>query len=209
MTPIQAYEDVWLRCDQITQLYTYLTAQTTSVVPLDDLLRSEWAMRVSALDLFVHELAAQRMVEIFRGLRPLTPAFTRFQVPYDTMNRIRLASSANDAASAFDLEVRTQFSRKTFQDPEDIAAALRHCSDIELWNEVAAALGASPADKVAKAKALKRGLSLIVQRRNKIVHEGDLQPNIPRIPWPIGPADLPIVAKNIDDVVRTIDNLMA
>lgn len=208
MTAIQAYEDVWVRCDQVSQFHTYLASQATAILPLDDLLRAEWAMRVSALDLFIHEIAAQRMVEIFKGLRPITPSFARFQIPYETMNRIRAAKSLEEAASAFDFEVRNQFSRRTFQDPEDIASAIRHCSEIELWNEIAVCLGANSSEKSEKAKSLKRNLSLIVQRRNKIVHEGDLQPNIPRVPWPIKKNDLEFVASFIDEITRTIDKLI-
>jgi len=155
MTAIKAYEDVWQRCDELSHLYAYLSKQVTSVYSLDDLLRAEWAMRISALDLFVHELTAQRMLEIFRGTRPPTPAFHRFQLPYETVHRIRQAPSPADAASAFDLEVRTQLSRKTFQAPDDIALALRHCSEIELWQEIALKLGANQSEKSDKAKFLK------------------------------------------------------
>jgi hypothetical protein len=207
MIPIQVYEEVWVRCDQLSQLHSYLTSQATTILPLDDLLRSEWAMRVSALDLFVHELTAQKMLAIFRNVHPITPAFTRFQLTYEAMNRIRFAPSPDEAASAFDLEVRTQFSRKTFQDPEEIAHAIRHCSEIELWNEIALCLGASASEKIEKAKSLKRELSLIVQRRNKIVHEGDLQPQIPRVPWPITKSDLAFVASSVDNVVRSINTI--
>ncbi|HEX2918908.1 MAG TPA: hypothetical protein VHN81_10325, partial [Edaphobacter sp.] len=91
---------------------------------------------------------------------------------------------------------------------EDIASAIRHCSEIELWNEIAVCLGANSSEKSEKAKSLKRNLSLIVQRRNKIVHEGDLQPNIPRVPWPIKKNDLEFVASFIDEITRTIDKLI-
>jgi RiboL-PSP-HEPN len=208
MTPIKAYEEVWLRCDQLSQLHAYLSKQFTSVFSLDDLLRSEWAMRVSALDLFVHELAAQNMLAIFQGTRPATPAFSRFQIPFETMIRIRSASSTDEATAAFDLEVRTQFNRKTFQYPEDIASALRHCSVIELWNEIAVSLGATQSEKSNRAKSIKRDLSLIVERRNKIVHEGDLQPQIPRVAWPINTSDVAFVTSYIDQIVRTINNLL-
>jgi hypothetical protein len=36
---------------------------------------------------------------------------------------------------------------------------------------------------------LKRKFSVIVDRRNKIVQEGDLQPTVPRLPWPIRRGD--------------------
>ncbi len=209
MTPRKAFEDVWARCDQLHHLHAYLSRSVTQAVSLDDLLRSEWALRVSALDLYVHELATQRMVEVFQGLRTPTPAFNRFQITFDTIRRIQAATHSTDAASAFELEVRTQFSYKTFQDPEDIAWAIRHCSTSELWNDVAAHLGAAPSEKVERAKFLKRDLSLIVQRRNKIVHEGDLMPQLPRMPWPIHVNDVALVATRVQEIVSAIDALIA
>jgi hypothetical protein len=51
-------------------------------------------------------------------------------------------------------------------------------------------------------------LSLIAERRNKIAHEGDLQPSVPRTPWPITRSDVTEVATFIEDLVRTIDAIV-
>ena len=66
-------------------------------------------------------------------------------------------------------------------------------------------LGATQATKTDEAKDLKRQLSLIIGRRNKIAHEGDLQQSPPREPWPISRADLTFVGDQIERVVRAID----
>ncbi len=81
-------------------------------------------------------------------------------------------------------------------------------SECELWNEVAISKGVTPATKNAEAKILKQSLSLIVERRNKIVHEGDLQTAIPRTPWPISRLDVAYAANLIGDLVRTIDGIV-
>ncbi len=57
----------------------YLEKNTSGVLQPDELLRAEWVARLSALDLYVHELVAQQMLEIFQGRRHVTPAFLRFQ----------------------------------------------------------------------------------------------------------------------------------
>jgi hypothetical protein len=113
-----------------------------------------------------------------------------------------------DASSAFDLEVRSKLSRVSYQLPEDIADGIRLVSGSELWNEIALAKGATVATKGVLAKNLKKDLSIIVERRNKIAHEGDLQPSIPRTPWPITRADVSYVARFIEDLVRTIDKFV-
>jgi len=129
-------------------------------------------------DLYIHELIAQMMVARFEGRRPASPAYLKFQVSTEIVNRIRAAATPSDASAAFDLYVRSYLSRITYQAPEDIADGVRLCCAIELWNEVALKLGATPATKVDKAKSLKRRLSLVVRRRNTIAHEGDRHPEI-------------------------------
>ena len=186
-------------------LQAHLAAHVAPVLQPEEFLRAEWVARVAALDLYVHELVAQRMVDIFEGHRPATPAYLKFQVSTETLGRIRTAATVADATAAFDLDVRTQLRYVTYQDPERIAEGVRLCSTVELWNEIAAHLGATVATKNAAAKALKRDLSLIVERRNKIAHEGDLQPVLPREPWPISAVDVAGIATTIDRIVRATD----
>jgi hypothetical protein len=202
------FEAVWVRCAQLSALHAYLANNVSSVLSPEELLRAEWVARLSALDLYVHELVAQSMVEIFEGRRAATAAYSRFRVSTDTLDRIRSAPSQADASAAFDLEVRTQLSAITFQDPERIADGVRLCSPVELWNEIALKLGASPATKSDEAKKLKTRLSVLVRRRNQIAHEGDLQPTSLREPWPINQPDLAIVRDLIELLVRTIDLLV-
>lgn len=205
MTPLAQFEAVWGRCAQLTTLHAYLERNTSSIMQPDELLRAEWVARVSALDLYIHELVAQAMLEIFEGRRPASPAYLKFQVSTETLNRIRAAATTSEASAPFDLYVRSYLSRFSYQDPDDIADGVRLCSAIELWNEVALKLGATQATKPNEAKSLKKQLSLIVRRRNKIAHEGDLQQSLPREPWPISRTDLAFVADQIERLVRAID----
>jgi hypothetical protein len=210
MTPIAYFEAVWSRCAGLSAMHAYLANNVSGALQTDDLLRAEWVSRVSALDLYVHELVAQRMLEIFVGQRAPTPAYLKFQVSTETLDRVRVAlhpSAPNSAAAAaaFDLEVRNQLSTQTFQVPDKIADGIRLCSSVELWNDVAVSLGASQATKTIQAKAIKQNIALIAQRRNKIAHEGDLQPILPRLPWPISQSDVTFVTIEIERVVRAID----
>jgi hypothetical protein len=205
MTPITHFVAVWERCAHLSALHAYIAMNVSAVLQPDELLRSEWVARVSALDLYIHELIAQRMIEIFEGRRAPCPGYLRFQVSNEVLDRIRNATDPSVSSAAFDLEVREKLSRLTFQDPEKIAEGVRLFSEIELWNEVALALGASPADKKKSARILKRDLSLVIQRRNKIAHEGDLQPTASREPWVIKQSDVAYVADLIEKIVRAID----
>lgn len=196
---------VWNRCAQLSALHAYIERNVSSIMQPDELLRAEWVARVAALDLYVHELVAQSMLAIFEGYRATSPAYLRFQVSAETLSRIRAATTPSDASAAFDLYTRTCLSKLTYQAPDDIADGVRLCSTVELWNEVALKLGATPATKVDTAKALKTQLSLVVRRRNIIAHEGDLRQSPPREPWPISRTDLAFVADQIERLVRAID----
>ncbi len=209
MSPIDNFNAVWARCNELKALHIYLQTNNTGALPLDELLRAEWVARVSALDLFVHEMVAQKMMDIFHGSRPTTPNFLKYKVSNDTLLKIRQASNPLLASSTFELDVRTTLARVTYQDPETIADGIRMVTTIELWNELAVtSRGATVTTKNAVATSFKRDLSLIVERRNKIAHEGDLQPTLPRIPWPITTADLQFVANTIQQVVSGINSLV-
>ncbi len=208
MTPKVYFDDVWKRCDLFTALHGFVAANVTSALQPEELLRAEWASRVSALDLYVHELVAQNLLKIFEGNRPSCPGFGRFQISNDALMRIQSTSVPAERSTAFDLEVRTRLSRISYQYPDDIADGVRLVSSCELWNEVALKMGASPSTIKAVKDSAKTRLSLIVARRNKIVHEGDLQPTVPRTPWPITAGDVADVANFIHAIVTAIDAIV-
>lgn len=208
MTPISYFEDAWTRCDEIRGLHAYLEGVLTGAFSADELLRSEWVARVSALDLFVHELVAQKMFDIFEGRRPPSPAYRKFPCAAETVLRVRNTTNQAEAASAFNLDIKNKLSRITYQSPDDIADGIRMISNCELWNEIVIRRGATPATKSTFAKALKRDLSLVVERRNKIAHEADLQPSFPRAPWPINRGDVDFAAALIEGIVRDIEAIV-
>ena len=208
MLPLAHFQGAWERANQLSVFYAYLVKHLAGALRPDELLRAEWVARISALDLYVHELVCQRMLEIFERGGKESASFLRFQVCNETLFRIRAAATLIDASAAFELEVRSKMGILTFQDPEKIDDGIRLISDVELWNEIAVLQGATPAFKTAQAKSIKRGLSLLVDRRNKIAHEGDLQPGVLRTPWPISRDDLQHVTATILGIVEAIDQVV-
>lgn len=208
MKALGHFEAVWSRCALLSTLHAYLSRNVAAVLQPEELLRAEWVARVSALDLYTHELVAQGMLAIFEGLRPPTPGYLKFEVSNEILNRVQNAVTASEKSAAFDLHVRDRLSRITYQNPDDIADGVRLFSTIELWNEVATRYGATSSTKTTVAKSLKTQLSLIVRRRNQIAHEGDLQPPPLREPWPISSADLQFVADQVEGLVKAIDSVV-
>lgn len=66
-------------------------------------------------------------------------------------------------------EIRKRLGYQSFQEPDKIADAIRLISDKKLWEEVA--------NQMSKPQEyIKQQLSTIVQRRNQIAHEADIDP---------------------------------
>jgi hypothetical protein len=79
------------------------------------------------------------------------------------LNRLNNASWLED-------EIRERHGYLSFQQPDKIADAIRLISDKRLWDEVSTKIGRPTRD-------IKQQLSLIVERRNKIAHEADIDPS--------------------------------
>lgn len=91
--------------------------------------------------------------------------------------------------------IRERHSWQSFQDPDKLADAIRLVSDVKLWTLFGTELGLQPAD-------IKTRLKLIVDRRNKIAHESDLDPTNPGFHWQID-------AQMVCDTISFIDGLAA
>jgi len=208
MTPKSYFDDVWTRAELFGALHAYVANNAAPALDPSELLRAEWAMRISALDLYVHEIVAQNLLAIFQGKRPAPPRFTKFHISTDAILAIRANGTSVASDNAFDLAVRTKLQRVTYQFPDDIAEGIRLISEAELWNDIAKHYGATGSDVKLQAKALRDDLTRIVERRNKIVYEGDLQPGVPRTVWPIARADVDhvktIVARIVDGIHAVI-----
>jgi hypothetical protein len=63
----------------------------------------------------------------------------------------------------------------------------------------------SAATKDALAKSLKKDRSVMVERGNKIAHQGDLERSIPRRPRPVTRGDVSLVVRFIEDLLRAIE----
>lgn len=110
-------------------------------------------------------------------------------------NRLNNASWLED-------EVRDRLGYQSFQQPEKIADAIRLISDQKLWDEVAAKLGRS-------ATEVKSQLGLIVDRRNKIAHEADIDPTFGiGNRWNIDESQVNDAVNFIEQVVESIHQVL-
>lgn len=158
------------RVQALGGLYDVLSQQTTPALDLTDLLRSQIVMVVSTLDHYVHEITRIGMLEVYSGKRPWTPAFLRFQITMEATLQGIAAVPGNDGW--LDEEIRKKHGYLAFQHPDRIADAIRLFSSCTLWISVASELNLEVED-------VKTELQLIVNRRNQIAHEADLDSRTP------------------------------
>jgi len=151
-------------------------------------------MTVSALDYYVHELTRLGMIEVLEGKRPVTPPFEKYQVSLDAAKSGILAPGTS---AWLDTEIRTKHGFLSFQKYDKIPDAIRLFSAAALWKDVAAHLGVRSVD-------IKLELELLVQRRNKIAHEADLDPSFPGVRWPITAAQATRATDFVESICETI-----
>ena len=93
--------------------------------------------------------------------------------------------------------IRDSHGWQSFQRPDKIAEAIKLVSPIKLWDEVAKVLNSTAAN-------VRNDLQLIIDRRNKISHEADMDPTNPGFRWPITPSLATYVVGFIDDLAHAI-----
>lgn len=186
------------RVRQLGGLYKALCHLTTPAIDATDILRAQIVLAVSALDHYIHEVTRLGMLEVFNGVRPRTEAFLRFQI---TMDAAMTGLAGGGGNSWFETEIREKHGYLAFQYPDKIADAIRLLSSCELWQRVASILNLPVQD-------VKSNLRLIVERRNKIAHEADLDPSYPGTRWPINPDDVENAIDFIEKVCKTIHSVI-
>ena len=187
------------RVRYLIAVHNSLKAQASSVLDLSDMLRAALVLAVSALDYYIHEVVRIGMLEIHCGQRLEPPAFSGFQI---SLGNARAGINAGQNIDSWlEDEIRQRHSYKSFQKPDNIAEAVRLICDKKLWEEVSINMGRLAKD----AKDIKQQLSLIVDRRNKIAHEADIDPS-----YPIGdrwPIDELLVNEAVDFLEQVVESI--
>lgn len=187
---------VYLR--NIAHLYTSIKSITTSAVDLSDFLRAGIVMSVSTLDHYIHEITRLGIIESFEGIRVITPALRKFPVSLD--GAIQGIQTVGNSAW-IDSEIRARHSYLSFQQPEKIADAIKLISQIRLWESLSTSMSMPASD-------IMRQIKLIVDRRNKIAHEADLDPSFPGTRWPISIQNLTTTIDFVENLCENIHVLI-
>lgn len=175
-------------------IFSALDQSTTSALDLSDILRSEIVMVVSALDYFIHGIIEEGMIEIHQGTRLRTNAYENFEISLSNMTYI--VSNPNDPTWLKD-QIRKKLSHLSFQKSEKISLNLKLISDKKIWSEVGVVLNKPHTDITLQ-------LDLIINRRNQISHQADIDPTYPHTRWPISETLVNDAITNIEKICHAI-----
>lgn len=152
---------------ELATLHEYLCANLKSPMTFDDLLRFQIVYSVSALDKLIHDIVRIGMIQIFTGKRSAT---SKYLTEKFSMSTYATLSSATIPPKEyyFEQEIISKLGIVTYQSPENIADGLSYIWDEKhKWQKIAAAM-------TMKEDQARTQLKLIVDRRNKIAHEADV-----------------------------------
>jgi len=163
------FEQNIIRVKNLGTIYESINLQTTPSLDLSDILRAQYVMLVSALDHFIHELVRFGMIEIYNKNRKETKKFQEFifSTEKDILFKKAIMEEKSDVWLNHQIRYRNGF--KSFQEADKIQEAMLLIIDTDIWKEVADNLEND-------IKQIKRRLNLIIDRRNQISHEADIEP---------------------------------
>lgn len=150
-----------------------------------NLLKAQLVNAVSAFDMFVHNIVKKGVIEIFTKSRKETSKFQSLTFQAKTILKLievmtpGFIPSTPDEIPEIILEkdLYNKLSYMSFQHPDKVVDALSL-----IWNEphkmqtLAIDIGLPGTTNNEKVANLKQQLETIIQRRNQIAHEGDIDP---------------------------------
>jgi hypothetical protein len=156
---------------QLGVIYIAFVDKVTPAINLDELLRAELVLAVGALDCYVHDLVRIGMGLAFKSGKGEPNAYLNLGVSLDFVKKLLSAASENDRLHLFEQEIRRIQGFRTFQTAENISQALSLIGIKAIWDKVANILGMNSVD-------VRTQLNLVIDRRNRIAHESDVDPSL-------------------------------
>jgi len=144
-----------------------LLANDFDIKAVSDLYRAALVMTVSAMDAYFHAKVLRYVVTQSKKQKP-SKSLMNCKISVSDFVRGNSMKRRNSALKA---AIARQLSYQSFQTPEKIQEALNLIGVKDIWNKVADKLGT---DKDEIEKTIKG----IVDRRNKIAHEGDVSQSV-------------------------------
>ena len=150
-------------------VYEYLEISLVTPLSFDDLLRAQIVYSVSAFDKLMHDLIRIGMVEIFMGNRPTTPQYLTETITISTYSEL-ISPTFLPKELVFEQAIVRKLKTVSYQTPDNVAKGLSYIwNEPQKWQRIAS-------NMAMDTETVKTELKLIVDQRNRIVHEADINP---------------------------------
>jgi hypothetical protein len=171
----------------------------SNLTPLDltDMYRAALVQAVAALDAYVHDVVLDRAVDIVMGTRP-AGSNNKLGLHFGAVSQLVAAPNQLELQMRAKALVNERLSAETFQKPDDIAKAFAMVGVGGLWSS---AFGTG-------AEAAKTALSVVVRRRNQIVHRCDMDPSAVSPYLALSDADANDAIDTLDRTVLAIEGVL-
>lgn len=167
---------------------------------LSDILRAEYVLIVSAFDCYVHDVVLQDMTNMFSGCKPKCRGFEDFCLPMSAVKQLLDTTDPTIRESIYNASVKKLLSKDSYQSPKSVEYAMALINKKNIWRKVGAKLSMSSQDVSSK-------LGLIIQRRNKIAHEADINDLVSMDKTPIDRSDVDDTFAFLDQIVTAIEEI--
>ena len=166
-----------------SNLYNYLVnSMHLPLIYSSEILRSQLVCAVSAMDRFFHEIVRIGFIESYKGIRKPTEKFKNWQFSNERVLQIVKYSDPTYVPTSIqetpdyliEQDVIQKLSTVAYQHPDKIKDALSY-----VWLEnhkmqtIATGMGMT---HPGGQQLLEQKLKMICERRNQVVHEGDIEP---------------------------------
>jgi len=165
----QHFQNNIIRVKNLGAIYKAINSQITNILDLSDILRAQYVMLISSLDHFIHEVVRIGMLEIYNQKRKPTKAFKEFIFSLDKKILFEKAIMQEKNDEWLNWQIRYRNGFKSFQQANKIEEAMLLIDEESIWKSISLITNQNYKD-------LKNKLDLIVNRRNQIAHEADIEP---------------------------------
>lgn len=168
----------------MTAIHAYLVKTSPLALNCDDILRSSLVLAVSSFDLFMHDVYRLEALQRLAGQRDIP----LLKIPFNILH-----IEATQRCGFLEDFIKKENAHKSFVAPDKVAECLRSLIDAP-WDGIAAKFGSSSSSCKAQLKG-------VVDLRNRIAHEADVNPTF-------GGTELwPIYAEDVSDSVNFLRRL--
>jgi hypothetical protein len=183
------------RARDLIGLGQIIGGMTKGLVDASDLYRAAVVQSVAALDAYVHGIVLDRATDIIFGRIAPCKGGAKGGLHFSAVQQLLTAPTTTDAELLARGHISQRLALETYQRPDDIASALASVGLPKIWST------AYPSGSESATTTL----SIVVRRRNRIVHECDADPREPGSVTPISDVDAIQHVETVEGVVATID----